>query len=97
MSIKKDVPDVGLSLSGNLDMVTSEVLNETFERLDEVQMRSLTISIGGLNFIDSTGVGQLLGYYKRCTARDIGFRIENDNPEIEAILEIIGIREIVNS
>ena len=40
------MPDVGLSLSGNLDMVTSEVLNETFERLDEVQMRSLTISIG---------------------------------------------------
>ena len=95
--LEKDVPDVVVSLSGNLDMMTGEVLQETIKSLDSAQVHSLTFSIGGLDFIDSTGVGQLLKYYKRCAAKDICFRIENDNPEIEEILKILGIRELVES
>ena len=46
--------------------MTGEVLQETIKSLDSAQVHSLTFSIGGLDFIDSTGVGQLLKYYKRC-------------------------------
>lgn len=97
VNLVEETPDVVLSLAGELDMMTGEVLKEAVDGLDLDRIRSLTFSLGGLSFIDSTGVGQLLGYYKRCVARKIWFHIENDNPDIEEILELIGIREVIKT
>ena len=35
--LEKDVPDVVVSLSGNLDMMTGEVLQETIKSLDSTK------------------------------------------------------------
>lgn len=92
-----EAPNVVLSLVGELDMVTGDKLVEIINALDLEGIRSLTFSLGELDFIDSTGVGFLLGCYKRCKAQDIWFHIENDNPDIEEILQLIGIRELIKS
>ncbi|HHT69720.1 MAG TPA: STAS domain-containing protein [Firmicutes bacterium] len=88
-------PDAKLTLEGSLDMSTGDVLRDTVGGLDIDDLTSLTFSIGGLELIDSTGIGQLIGYHRLLRQRQGRVYIENDNREIEEILELIGVREIL--
>lgn len=97
VTVVKDVPDAVLRLEGELDMSTGDLLREIVEGLNLGKLKSLTFSVSGLDLIDSTGIGQLIGYHKLLSQRKGRIHIENNNHEIEEILELIGVREIISS
>lgn len=97
VTVVQGVPDVKISLEGSLDMGTGEILKETVEGFNWEQVKSLTFCLGGLELVDSTGIGQIIGYHKRLSQQQGRVYIENNNPEIEEILELIGVREILRS
>ncbi|NLJ79717.1 MAG: STAS domain-containing protein [Firmicutes bacterium] len=88
-------PHVALALEGELDLTSSAALQAAVEGLNLDETNSITFSLDGLEFIDSTGIGQLLGYYKSFSKRDLPVYIQNENEEIEGVLRLIGVREIM--
>jgi len=90
-------PDAVLVLEGALDMSTGDILRDTVGDLQVDNLQSLTFSIDGLELIDSTGIGQLIGYHKLLSKKQGRVYIENNNEEIEEILNLIGVREILES
>ncbi|MDI9440426.1 MAG: STAS domain-containing protein [Limnochordia bacterium] len=97
VTVVKGVPDVVIKLEGSLDMGTGHSLQRTVEELDLDRIHNLTVSLSGLDIIDSTGIGQLIGYHRILSRKNGRVLIENDNREIEEILGLIGVREILGS
>ncbi len=97
VTITRGLPDVTLLLEGELDMATGDVLRDVVEMLDIEKVTSITFSLNGLDFIDSTGIGQLIGYYRFFAKHNTPVYIHNENADIEEVLELIGVREIMEN
>lgn len=97
ISVAKQPPDVEFKLTGELDMVSSDVLQEAINKLNMAELKSLTLSLSGLDFIDSTGIGQLISYHRSLKTKGVRFLVNNSNGEIEEVLQLIGLREIIDS
>jgi stage II sporulation protein AA (anti-sigma F factor antagonist) len=97
VKVIKGVPEVVIALEGSLDMGTGEALQRAVDELNLNRIHSLTFSLSGLEIIDSTGIGELIGYHRALSQRNGRVYLENDNAEIEEILGLIGVREILRS
>lgn len=93
----QDLPDVIFALQGELDLTTLNVLRAEVEQLNLDQIISITFRLDGLEFIDSTGIGQLIGYYREFGKRNLPVHLVNNNQAIEEILEMIGVRKIMST
>lgn len=91
----KQVKDITYVLYGELDMASSETLDEVIENDDFSNVSTVYFFLSNLDFIDSTGIGQLVKYYREFLEQGIEVKLENNNPDIEEILELIGIRKVI--
>lgn len=85
-----------ISLIGELDeshaAFVRENLDEMFRRRspDEV-----VIDMSGLSFMDSTGIGVLIGRYKVLRDRGIRLSIENPSRPVDKVLSLTGIYKLM--
>lgn len=89
--------EVYFILKGELDMSTGPILDDLLQKEKLTSGKKLIFSLTQLDFIDSTGIGQLIRYYREYTSQDIKLEIFNKNPDIEEILELIGVRQIIKN
>ena len=85
-----------IMLSGELDEYTSHYtrtyLDDTFESNN---YESVIFDMQNLEFMDSTGIGVLLGRYKKLKSKNKSAYILNSNKSIDKILTMSGIYEIM--
>ncbi|WP_003542649.1 STAS domain-containing protein [Desulfotomaculum nigrificans] len=86
---------ISFSLSGQFDMGTADILEDAVEKEDLTGVQSIAFVLSKLEFIDSTGIGELIKYYRKFACQGITMELINENPEIEEVLELIGVREIM--
>ncbi len=83
-------------LAGELDEHTA---GEARKRLDlAIHMacvQNFVFDFGALTFMDSTGIGVLLGRYKSLRAKHMNIFIVNPSPHIDKILNMAGIYTIM--
>jgi stage II sporulation protein AA (anti-sigma F factor antagonist) len=83
-------------LSGELDEHSSSYARTT---LDELLARSnfnqVIIDLSELEFMDSTGIGVLIGRYKKLKPRSIPIYICNPSTHAERIFNMTGLYEIM--
>lgn len=84
-------------LKGELDESTSNYFrNSIDEILSEIKEFSVVeYDLSDLSFMDSTGIGVLIGRYKIFTNKKIGFEISNPNSTIDRILKMTGIYQLM--
>ncbi len=79
------------SLSGDLDMHATFRLEPDLERVTQQPgVRSLVIEVGGVDFIDSAGLGLLLATHERLRAERIRFVLANPSPSVLRMLKLTG-------
>jgi anti-anti-sigma factor len=79
------------AVSGELDMNATFHLEPELERVaQEPGVRNVVIDLGGVEFIDSAGLGILLATQERCRACEVGFRLANPSPSVRRILHLTG-------
>ena len=69
-----------------------EVIDEEAQRHDP---RVVVIDLGGIEFMDSSGLGLILGRYTRLRDRGIPLKIENPTKQIERILGMAGVDKLI--
>ena len=78
-------------LSGQLDMPATFRLEPELERATrQPGVRSLVIDMGGVDFIDSAGLGLLLATHERLRADQIRFALASPSPSVRRMLELTG-------
>lgn len=84
-----------LTLRGELDLASARQLEESLARIDEREPARITIDLGGLAFIDSSGLRALLLADAR--ARDRGYELvllPGQEP-VQRVLEMTGALDVL--
>jgi anti-anti-sigma factor len=85
-------PDVTLvAPSGEIDLATAPQLREGLERAEQKPGTGLVIDLRQVAFIDSTGIGELVGCHRRCRATGRGLAFVVPDGTIRKILGVTGM------
>ena len=98
MNIKSRVYNntIYIMLIGELDEYSATYTRNTIDHLfDMSNFNQVIIDLSELEFMDSTGIGVLIGRYKRMKSSNIPIYICNPNNHIEKIFKMTGLYEIM--
>lgn len=98
MQIKSKIYDhtLYILLCGELDEHTAIYTRQMLDKmLDKITFNQVIFDLSELSFMDSTGIGVLIGRYKKLKSNQIPIYICNPNAHIERIFEISGLYEIM--
>lgn len=100
MQVKADFKQVRNTLvvriSGELDMLVTDQLRQEIDyRLDSNSINTLVLNLEKVSFIDSSGLGLIIGRYKKVSAQQGRIYIVGACPPVEKILHFSGINKLV--
>ena len=82
--------------NGELDECTAGYTRDYLDNvIDKTNCNTIILNLKNLNFMDSTGIGVLIGRYKKLKNRDLNIFISNPNKTIEKIFNMSGLYEIM--
>ena len=84
-------------MAGELDEYSAvEVRKKLDWAIDLAVVQNFIFDFSGVTFMDSTGIGVLLGRYKKLKAKGMYVHITGANGHIDKILNTAGIYTIIN-
>lgn len=87
------------SLSGELDEYSAEYVRLSLDTLLKDPgvkgEHRLVLDFSSVSFMDSTGIGVLLGRYNKFIKKDIALFIKNPQRHVDRILKMTGIYELM--
>lgn len=99
MDIKcyKEGDGILAELSGELDEYSAEYVRISLDDLlsDISGAKKLILDFSNVSFMDSTGIGMLLGRYNKFSKCDVGLYIKNPTSYVNRIFEMTGIYQII--
>jgi anti-sigma B factor antagonist len=93
LSVGGSATDPVVAVRGELDVATSPQLRSELTGLLADGATSLRLEFAGVSFVDSSGLGVLVGIYKRMREEGRGgsIRIAGAQPSVRKIFEITGL------
>lgn len=93
-SFNEDESIWNIELSGEVDIYTAGQLKEAFIKIIEERKENIRINAEKLEYIDSTGLGVLIGALKRLKLENKQIIMSNIKPSIKKLLNITGLDKI---
>lgn len=86
-----------VKVTGEFDLVAAEEFKRLVDpELDRRQVRNLVVNLGGVSFIDSSGLGVILGRYKKLSNAGGKIWIAAARPSVRKILDLSGFPKIID-
>ncbi|WDL97090.1 anti-sigma F factor antagonist [Alicyclobacillus sp. ALC3] len=83
-------------LQGELDHhVVEQIRNEIDQKLQENRYRALVISFRGTDFMDSSGLGLILGRYRTMMQHQGKMSLSEVSPALRRLFELSGVLKIL--
>jgi len=83
-----------IELSGEVDAYTSARFREVMVEIIEDGGANLIVSMRKVEYIDSSGLGALVGGLKRASERNGRILIVCDQPQVRKVFEITGLEKV---
>ncbi len=80
-----------ISVLGEIDLSTASRVREAVGDHIDAGVCRLVLDLSEVTFMDSTGLGLLVGAHKATTARGGGLRVVCDNPRLLRLLAVTGL------
>lgn len=85
-----------LALYGELDESTAPQLRENLDTLfREAKFLKVVMDLSALSFMDSTGIGMLIGRYKQLKEKSVPILLASPSKVVDKILTLSGIYELM--
>lgn len=85
-----------VSVTGELDQHRASKLREEIDlKIMHANIRNLIFDFSNLDFMDSSGIGVIIGRYKLMRAIGGTVMIVTDKKSVKKLLELSGIRKII--
>lgn len=95
VEIKANGEVVTAYLSGELDHHTAGEMREAIDTAVELNMPSLLVlDFGGINFMDSSGIGLVMGRYRNLIKTGARLHISGATPQIYKVMKLAGIERL---
>lgn len=96
LDVERKEKNIIIRLSGELDLYTVNNLKAVLEREMAVKgIKNLILNLGKVDFIDSSGLGLILGKYKALTERGGKVVAVDLLPVVKKIFELSGLLKII--
>ena len=83
-------------LTGELDHCSAQRVRRELDRLiEDPGVKRLILDLSGLTFMDSSGIGVLLGRYRTLSLRGGSMAVRRMNPHVEKIFLMSGMRQVI--
>ena len=83
-------------LCGELDEHTAVYASKTLDDLfSQNNFKQIIIDLSELEFMDSTGIGVMIGRYKKMKQRNISMYICNPSPHAEKTFQMTGLYDVM--
>ncbi|MEG1287682.1 MAG: STAS domain-containing protein [Clostridium sp.] len=83
-----------INLEGELDVSTADKLKEYLHSLIEEKVVDMKINLSNLEYIDSTGLGVMIGVLKKLRSDEKEIYIINPKSNVKKIFTITGLDKI---
>jgi anti-sigma B factor antagonist len=83
-------------LRGSLDLATSPTVRAALMDATDKGKRHIVVDLTQLEFLDSTGLGALIGAHRRATEHDGSFRLIVSDGPIARLLNITGLIRVLS-
>jgi anti-sigma B factor antagonist len=84
-----------IALSGELDIASAPVLEEAMIEACSAGAREVVLDLGGLEFMDSTGLRAILRGKARCEEHRCDYRLTPARRPVEQSLRATGVRRLL--
>ena len=85
-----------LALNGDLDLTTADALREALDDLlSHYPQKQVALDLGDVDFVDSSGLGVILGRYRRLKQAGRSLCLIGVRPSVLSVLEIAGIPSVM--
>jgi anti-sigma B factor antagonist len=85
-----------LELAGELDLSTVPEALEAAQAALAARPAALVIDTAAVTFVDSTGIGLLLGVRRDCRAADVDFTVVA-SADVERVTRVLGVHEALTA
>jgi len=85
-----------VKLEGEIDHHSAAAVRNTVDNeLAFSPIKNIVFDFGGVTFMDSSGIGMVIGRYKQIKARGGKTLIVRAKPQVDRMLELSGIKKII--
>jgi anti-sigma B factor antagonist len=92
LTTSEEVDAVRVALSGELDLSSALTFDEELRRIEETaDPNTLVLDLGGLKFLDSTGLRLILSAHVRAARRGRKLRIVAGSKAVRRIFQLTGV------
>lgn len=96
ITIEKYKNNLVVELKGELDHHNTENSREKIDQqYSDHRMKNIVFDLRGLTFMDSSGIGLIMGRYKKSIEKGGKIGIISENSYVDKILKISGLLKIV--
>ena len=84
-----------VKLYGEIDQhCVSEIRDDIDRQIAIRNINSLIVDLGGVEFMDSSGIGMTMGRYKNMVSRGGKMMLVRPQPQVDKVLELSGIKKL---
>lgn len=95
VKLEKNGDTLNVFLIGEIDHHSARDMRECIDTsVEMIKPKRLVLDFGGVSFMDSSGVGLVMGRYKLINFFGGSVTMRNTSPRIERILRMSGIEKI---
>jgi anti-sigma B factor antagonist len=84
---------VVVALSGELDLETAPELARELATIDETQLERLVIDLGGVTFMDSTGLSSIVAAHRFAESNGHTLALRRGSKQVQRLFELTGVGE----
>jgi len=96
VSAKINRDNLYIFLEGEIDQsVAGKLRVKLDDYLNSVKVKNVILNMKELTFMDSTGVGLIMGRYKKLKQNNVSMFINEPNKQIDKVLKVSGLYSII--
>lgn len=81
---------------GEIDAFTAPVLKERLAATEQLENLNAELDISEVDYMDSTGLGVFVGFYKTIKSNGGNLKITGVNKRLKRLFEITGLDEVMD-
>jgi anti-sigma B factor antagonist len=93
ISISESPGTTVVAVAGELDVATAPALRAELYRVIDQGVATIVVDLADMDFIDSTGLGVLVGALKRMKERSGALELRSLPPSAQRVFEITGLTQ----
>ena len=85
-------------ITGELDHCSAQTIRRELDMMiTEPGVRNLVLDLKDMTFMDSSGIGVILGRYRQLRDRGGSVAVKNMNSQVERVFTLSGMRQVIKT